>query len=591
MLGSTRTRESTTRLQTGARVQDAAPPGEPALLPREDAELLGSRIQAYAAHIAESTCELLLLVAAFERGDALRWFTGLTSVAHWLSWACSMSLATAREHVRVARALEHLPATVEEFRAGRLSYSKVREMSRVVGLVDEATLLDLARAMTASQLARTVAGFRAATGTRLGQEVVREASWRVRDDGMVEIRAVLPPETGAEVVTALDLALDRDGTIPVAGDGIDRDPVLDADATGGAEMAGVVGSAEPPPLVHRKADAVVELARAYLDATPVDRSGDDRHLVLVHVTADALAAAQVELAMSSGEGEAATSVVPAGAAMGRTVSARGARSRDAGAVAPGRARRRRRRHIDRRLMDVSAGTSGALAAGRVGDPGRRRRPRSFSRRPRPVLDGPQRAGIAGLGPIEVATAERLTCTGRAALIVTDGDGEVLHLGRSRRLASRAQRRALGVRDGRCMFPGCEQRRHLDAHHLVPWAEGGDTDLENLVLLCRRHHVMVHEGGLRLVRRPCGLAGASRFAVLDADGVPVEAWWPHGLETIVTVPVDRGADFDRGPGTEPGPAPDRIFPPTGGDGFSLRDCVGALCEASVLTETRSLMPQG
>jgi len=507
-----------------------------------------------------------------------------------------MSLATAREHVRVSRALEHLPATVEEFRAGRLSYSKVREMSRVVGLVDEATLLDLARAMTASQLARTVAGFRAATGTRLGQEVVREASWRVRDDGMVVIRAVLPPETGAEVVTALDLALDRDGTIPVAGDGIDRDPVLDADATGGAEMARVVGSAEPPPLVHRKADAVVELARAYLHATPVDRSGDDRHLVLVHVTADALAAAHVELDMSSSEGEAAedaaaASMVPAGAAMGCTVSVRGDRSRDVAAVVPGRARRRRRRRIDRRVMDVPAGTSGAGPTGPVGDPGRRRRPRPLPRHPRRALDGPQRAGIAGLGPIEVATAERLTCTGRAALIVTDADGEVLHLGRSRRLTSRAQRRALGVRDGRCMFPGCEQRRHLDAHHLVPWAEGGDTDLENLVLLCRRHHVIVHEGGLRLVRRPCGLVGASRFAVLDADGVPVEARWPHGLETIVTVPVDRGADLDPGPGTEPDPAPDRIFPPTGGDGFSLRDCVGALCEASMLTEPRGPVPRG
>lgn len=60
---------------------------------RRDAELLGTRIQAFAAHIAESTCELLLLVAEFDRREALRWYVGLTSVAHWLAWACSTSPA------------------------------------------------------------------------------------------------------------------------------------------------------------------------------------------------------------------------------------------------------------------------------------------------------------------------------------------------------------------------------------------------------------------------------------------------------------------------------------------------------------------
>lgn len=89
-----------------------------------------------------------------------------------------------------------MPLTVAEFRAGRLSYSKVREMTRVADQVDEALLVDLARAMTASQLALAIASFRAIDGSRLGQDVVRQASWRVRDDGMVEIRAVLPAEAG-----------------------------------------------------------------------------------------------------------------------------------------------------------------------------------------------------------------------------------------------------------------------------------------------------------------------------------------------------------------------------------------------------------
>jgi len=56
------------------------------------------------------------------------------------------------------------------------------------------------------------------------------------------------------------------------------------------------------------------------------------------------------------------------------------------------------------------------------------------------------------------------------------------------------RRALEHRDGGCSFPGCTTRRHVDAHHVVHWADGGETKLENLVLLCRHHHRLVHEGG-------------------------------------------------------------------------------------------------
>ena len=58
----------------------------------------------------------------------------------------------------------------------------------------------------------------------------------------------------------------------------------------------------------------------------------------------------------------------------------------------------------------------------------------------------------------------------------------------------AVRRALAVRDGRCQFPGCERHRFVDAHHIVHWARGGPTSLDNLVLLCRHHHRLVHEGG-------------------------------------------------------------------------------------------------
>jgi hypothetical protein len=154
------------------------------------------------------------MVGEFDATDAVRFYIGLKSVAHWLAWACSMADGTAREHVRVARALRLMPLTVEEFGAGRLSYSKVREMSRIHDEMDEAALIELARAATASQLARMVQGYRAASGTRMGQEVFREASWVTRDDGMVEIRALLPAEEGAEVVAEHTIKGTGSGTFP-----------------------------------------------------------------------------------------------------------------------------------------------------------------------------------------------------------------------------------------------------------------------------------------------------------------------------------------------------------------------------------------
>ena len=65
--------------------------------------------------------------------------------------------------------------------------------------------------------------------------------------------------------------------------------------------------------------------------------------------------------------------------------------------------------------------------------------------------------------------------------------------------SRAQRRALIIRDRLCRFPGCAQTRHLKAHHIVAWSRGGPTDLHNLILLCQVHHTAVHEGGMRIDR--------------------------------------------------------------------------------------------
>lgn len=98
------------------------------------------------------------------------------------------------------------------------------------------------------------------------------------------------------------------------------------------------------------------------------------------------------------------------------------------------------------------------------------------------------------GPnITEETARRLACDASVVTMVHDGEGRPLDVGRKRRTVPPATRRALNHRDGGCRFPGCGSR-FCDAHHIVPWAEGGETNLDNLVLLCRHHHRRVHEDG-------------------------------------------------------------------------------------------------
>jgi hypothetical protein len=119
------------------------------------------------------------------------------------------------------------------------------------------------------------------------------------------------------------------------------------------------------------------------------------------------------------------------------------------------------------------------------------------------LDGLQ-CEIAGFGPIPRITAERLVCDCAVARLVMNADGEVLDLGRRTRTIPRRLRRAIVLRDQHCQFPGCRApAAWCDVHHLVHWLLGGTTDLENCALLCRRHHVAVHEGGWKLERGPNG----------------------------------------------------------------------------------------
>ncbi len=105
-----------------------------------------------------------------------------------------------------------------------------------------------------------------------------------------------------------------------------------------------------------------------------------------------------------------------------------------------------------------------------------------------------RAHCEQTGAIDPATLERVVCDAALHRVLTAPSGAVLDLGRSVRLATPSQRRALAARDLGCVVPACGRPPSwCDAHHVVPWHRGGPTDLGNLVLLCPAHHTAVHAG--------------------------------------------------------------------------------------------------
>jgi len=110
-----------------------------------------------------------------------------------------------------------------------------------------------------------------------------------------------------------------------------------------------------------------------------------------------------------------------------------------------------------------------------------------------LADGDGRSSL----PIE--SVKRLCCDGDAVVIVEDSQGEPLSVGRKTRTVPAAIKRALRSRDKGCAYPGCHNSRFVDAHHIRHWSAGGETKLDNLMLLCSCHHRLVHEGGFCIER--------------------------------------------------------------------------------------------
>jgi len=105
----------------------------------------------------------------------------------------------------------------------------------------------------------------------------------------------------------------------------------------------------------------------------------------------------------------------------------------------------------------------------------------------------------GRSSLPIESVKRLCCDGHAIIIGGAENGEPLNIGRKTRTVPTAIKRALVARDKSCAFPGCHHTRFVDAHHIQHWSAGGETSLDNLMLLCSQHHKLVHEDGFAIER--------------------------------------------------------------------------------------------
>ena len=499
--------------------------------PQAEVVALGDRIAELSARISAATWELLSLIHQFD--ERYGW-AGCTSCAEWLGWRTGLAPGAAREHVRVARALADLPKLSDAMRRGKVSYSKMRAVTRVATPETEDDLLNVALSGTAAHVEKIVRAWRRVD--RLAEQAedrrrheTRSLRTWVDENGMVVIRGRLSPEVGAVVRRALEAACDQArGADATAAD-------ADGETAPSAE-------AEASSLAQRQADALGVIAECALSGGLDRGTAGDRYQVVVHVDADALTEASDALeaphvpagtprTAASGSAPRDGGHASGSPTAGASTSEPGDRCTHASERAPAAASGSQG-HDD--FSDVPAGTSktASLVPVRRGA-GQEARAVAVRREPGPFMGQADTRDRGGPSPpyptpcpeprlatstsagrrqtvldeaggihISAETARRLACD--AAMVgMQHGPGrEILDVGRRTRTISPALRRALHARDRRCRFPGCRNVR-VDAHHIRHWAHGGATALDNLILLCRRHHRAVHEEGFRVTQDATG----------------------------------------------------------------------------------------
>lgn len=248
-------------------------------------ERLEARICELAGHLAAATCQFLLLVGDFdERAGWASW--EMPSCAAWLAWKCQLAPGTAREQVRVARALRQLPVIRGEFAAGRLSYAKVRALTRIATPESEYGLVETTTSFTAGQLERFVRAYRKVErGEQDGRSAVRtrKLSWR-HDETGISITVSLPPEEGAVVLQAMRAWMND----------VD-DRLRESDAHAGVDWGSELRpwNQEKAP-AENLADALTGICGDYLSARAAVADNPDNYQVIIHAGTGAITGVSAE---------------------------------------------------------------------------------------------------------------------------------------------------------------------------------------------------------------------------------------------------------------------------------------------------------
>jgi hypothetical protein len=411
--------------------------------PFEDAqsiEDLEHEITTLAADIHAATHRMLVLLAEFHRRRGWE-LGGHRSTAHWLHFRTGIGLGACREKVRAALALEDLPQTSEAMGRGELSFSKVRALTRVATPESEGELLEVAREMTTAELERCVRAWKHLS--RKEEASLEKVNYRRRrlsvfpdESGAYVVRGVVTAEVGALLMRAVEAA---------------SDALFSAEAKD-----------ETTP-EQRRADALGLLAERAMAA---GFGGEREDVTKVGAAPTTGREGQPE----DGENVSAETFLEGGA--NDRSQGGGGEAAEGGEVEAAIPAPLSGTHAER--YQVVLHVDPATLAPR-GEPGRSN-----------LEDGTR---------VSAETSRRLCCDSALVKVLRGPDGEVLDVGRRTRTIPPAIRRALEVRDGGCRWPGCNLR-FTAAHHVEHWAQGGETRLGNLLLLCAFHHRKVHEGGWR-----------------------------------------------------------------------------------------------
>jgi hypothetical protein len=463
---------------------------------------------------------LLTLVGEAD-GRGLSGRLGATNTASWLMFSLACSRRDAVKTVDLARALAssaELEPTASALAAGDINAEQAQIIARTLAdLPDEVGVEGKTRCgKLLTELAvekvrpEVLAAHRSMILDQVAPEIAEETLRRELEraersayerrgltftkygEGEYRVRGILPTEAAAIVRTALD---------PLCAPGRNRPTTADAgeaaDVTGAATAGGGrIGGSDPAGRGGLVADGAP--------------SGDS---ALVGIGSDIGSAGGI----GSGFGSAAGGSPTGGGIDGSTTGAATSAVTDAQAVAA----RDPRSAAARRADALTELCRRALARGELPETGGEKPHIVITMSWQQLRDGTAGAVLDTGDALTPAAARRLACDALIIPAVLGGHSQPLDLGRARRLIDGPLRRALVLRDRGCAFPGCDRPpAWCDGHHVLPWSDGGPTCLTNAVLLCGRHHRVIHRGEWIVHIGPSGHPEFTPPHHIDRDRKPI-----------------------------------------------------------------------